>query len=193
MRMAGILVLALAAVAGCATLSQVAALRKVDFNLDRVSAATLAGVRLEGKQSYSDLNTTELARLAAAVATKNVPLVMTVHVQAENPATNSVSARLVQLDWTLNIEDQPTVSGRLAQEYELPPGQVTDVPLAVEVDLWDFFSGRAQDLFGLALSAAGRPKCLSSRPRVARFIAATATRARAPTVPAEVAADDDKL
>jgi len=84
-----------------------------------------------------------------------VPLAMTVHVNAENPASNSVTARLVQLDWTLNIEDQPTVSGRLTQEYELPPGQVTDVPVTVELDLWDFFSGRAQDLFNLAQSAAG--------------------------------------
>jgi len=147
--------LVLVLLSGCATLSQVAALRKVDFSLGRTSGATLAGVALEGKRAYGDLGATDLARLAAAVATKHVPLAMTVHVNAENPASNSVTARLVQLDWTLNIEDQPTVSGRLTQEYELPPGQVTDVPVTVELDLWDFFSGRAQDLFNLAQSAAG--------------------------------------
>ncbi|MEO6462412.1 MAG: hypothetical protein ABIP29_05000, partial [Candidatus Eisenbacteria bacterium] len=40
-----------AATSSCAALSQVAALRRVEFDLDRVSGATLAGVRLEGKRS----------------------------------------------------------------------------------------------------------------------------------------------
>jgi hypothetical protein len=152
-------VLLLAVVAGatssCATLQQVAALRRVDFSLDRVTGATLAGIRLEGKDSYSDLGTTDIARLVAAVALKNVPLSMTVHVEGENPAENSVTARLVQMDWTLFIDDIETVSGRLDREYQFLPGQPTDVPVLVELDLWDFFSGRAEDLFGLALGATG--------------------------------------
>jgi hypothetical protein len=139
----------------CATLQQVAALRRVDFHLDRVSGATLAGVRLEGKDSYSDLGTTDIARLVAAVALKNVPLSMTVHVEGENPPENSVTARLVQMDWTLFIDDVETVSGRLDREYQFLPGQPTDVPVLVELDLWDFFSGRAEDLFSLALGATG--------------------------------------
>jgi hypothetical protein len=142
-------------VSSCATLSQVAALRKVDFSLDRMSGATIAGVRLEGKRSYSDLSALEIARLVGAVTAKNVPLVMTVHVRAENPADNRVTARLVQFDWTLYVKDLETVSGRMTQEYLFPPGQATDVPVAVQLDLWHFFGGRAQDLFDLAMSAAG--------------------------------------
>jgi hypothetical protein len=129
--------------ASCATLSQVAALRKVDFELDRVSGATLAGVRLEGKRSYGDLGSTDVARLVAAVVSKNVPLVMTVHVQGTNPSTNTVTARLVEMDWTLFIDDVETVSGRFDREVLFPPGQPADVPIPVELDLWDFFSGRA--------------------------------------------------
>ena len=142
-------------ISSCATLSQVAALRKVDFSLDRVGGATIAGVRVEGKRSYSDLSAAEIARLIGAVTTKRVPLVMTVHVRAENPADNSVTARLVQFDWTLYVRDLETVSGRLNREFLFPPGQPTDVPVDVELDLWHFFGGRAQDLFDLALSAAG--------------------------------------
>lgn len=141
--------------ASCATLSQVAALRKVDFRLERVSGASLAGVRLEGKSSYGDLGATDIARLVAAVALKNVPLAMTVHVEGTNPETNSVTARLIQMDWTLFIDDVETVSGRLDREFQFLPGQPTDVPIPVELDLWDFFSGRAEDLFGLALGATG--------------------------------------
>ena len=152
-----VLLLAVAgASSSCATLQQVAALRQVDFDLDRVSGATIAGIRLEGKDSYRDLGALDVARLAAAIATKNVPLAMTVHVEGTNPSTNSVSARLVQMDWTLLLDDVETVSGRLDREFEFVPGQPTDVPVFVEVDLWEFFGGRAEDLFGLALGATGQ-------------------------------------
>jgi hypothetical protein len=151
-----LLVAALAGMASsCATLSQVAALRKVDFRLDRVSGATLAGVRLEGRRSYGDLGATDIARLVAAVMAKDVPLAMTVHVEGTNPATNQVTARMIQLDWTLFIDDTETVSGRLDREFQFLPGQPTDVPLQIELDAWDFFSGRAEDLFDLALRATG--------------------------------------
>ena len=140
---------------GCATLQQVAALRKVDFTLDHASDVTLAGVRLEGRRSYSDLNAVDAARLVAAVAAQDVPLAMTVHVEGTNPETNSVSARMIEMDWTLLIDDVKTVSGRFDRDIEFVPGRPTDVPVAVEVDLWEFFSGRAADLFDLATSATG--------------------------------------
>ena len=141
--------------ANCATLSQVAALRQVEFRLDRASGASLAGVALEGKDSYSDLGAVELARLVAAVTTKTVPLTMTVHVEGTNPASNNVTARLLEMDWTLFVDDVETVSGSLDRQFQFAPGQPTDVPIAVELDLWDFFGGRAEDLFDIALGASG--------------------------------------
>src|SRR5690606_3136274 len=50
---AGLLALTLA-VAGCVTLQQIAALRQVDFALDRVSDARLAGVSLSRIANYED-------------------------------------------------------------------------------------------------------------------------------------------
>jgi len=150
-----LLLLCLAA-GGCATLSQVTALSKVRFDLDRVTGSTLAGVRLEGKGSYRDLDATDLSRLASAVASRHVPLEMTVHLNAQNPASNPVAARLLQLDWTLLVKDKETISGRLSQEFILPPGEPTDVPVAMQLDLWEFFArDGAEDLFTLAQSVAG--------------------------------------
>lgn len=145
----------LALATGCATLSQVVALRSVEFSLDRVSDATLAGVPLAGKETMGDLSVLEMGRLLTAVSVHQVPLVMTVHVRGENPASNRVTARLVQLDWTLLLDDRETVSGRMTREVLFPPGQPTDVPLSIELDLWDFFGGRAEDLFALARAATG--------------------------------------
>ena len=48
----------------------------------------------------------------------------------------------------------------------MPPGRPTDVPLAISLDLVDYFEGGAQDLIELALSlsgAGGEPQDLELR------------------------------
>jgi hypothetical protein len=139
----------------CATLREIAALRQVDFALDRVGDVRLAGISIAGKTSYQDFSLTEAAQLASAVARRDVSLSFVAHVGAENPSTNAVTARLVAMLWTAYIEDRQTVSGGLDREYQLSPGQRVDLPLQVDLDLYDFYSGRAADLFQLARSVAG--------------------------------------
>lgn len=142
------------ALSGCATLQQIAALRDVDFSVDRLSGVRLAGVDLARVRSYSQLSVTEAARLASGVSQSTLPLDFTVHLTALNPEDNSVDARLVRMDWTLLLQDRETLSGTFADETILPRGRPTDVPIDVSVDLLDFFQGSAQDLFDLALSIA---------------------------------------
>jgi hypothetical protein len=138
--------------ASCATLQQIAALRQVDFSVDRLSNVRLAGVDLARVRSYSQLSAVEAARLATAVAQRTLPLELTIHLTAVNPEDNSVDARLVRMDWTLLLQERETASGTLADETLLRRGQATDVPLSVSLDLVDFFQGSAQDLFALAVS-----------------------------------------
>jgi hypothetical protein len=152
-RAVGALVLALV-LSSCATLQQIAALRDVDFSVDRLSGVRLAGVDLARVRSYSQLSVTEAARLASAVSQRTLPMDFTVHLTAVNPEDNSVDARLVRMDWTLLLQDRETLSGTFADETILRRGQPTDVPIDVSLDLLDFFQGSAQDLFALALSIA---------------------------------------
>ncbi|MGE0158124.1 MAG: hypothetical protein AB7T31_01860 [Gemmatimonadales bacterium] len=142
------------AMAGCATLQQIAALRDVDFSVDRLSGVRLAGVDLARVRSYSQLSVAEAARLAAAVSQRTLPMDFTVHLTALNPEDNSVDARLVRMEWTLLLQDRETLSGTFADETILARGQPTDIPIAVSLDLLDFFQGSAQDLFDLASSIA---------------------------------------
>src|SRR5262245_36190734 len=144
-----------------------AALAQVDFALDRVGDVRLAGISIAQKTSYRDFSLTEAAQLAAAVVGRNVPLSFVAHVGAENPGTNAVTARLLAMSWTAYIEDKQTVSGGTDREYELPPGQRVDLPLRVDLDLYDFFSGQAADFFRLAQSVAGsgQPTSVSLRAR----------------------------
>jgi len=141
--------------AGCATVQQFLALRSVDFQFDRVADLRLAGVEFSGLRSSSDLSLGDGARVASAVVGGTLPLSFQIHLLAENPAANTVTARLVRLNWTLYLEDRETVSGHTARELELPPGQPTDVPINVSLDLLDFYERSGHDFVDLALNVAG--------------------------------------
>ena len=150
----------------CATLQQFAALRNVDFALDRVSNLRLAGIDIGSIRSFDDLTFIDAGRLVLAVSRNELPMDFRLNLLAENPADNATDARLVQMDWTLLLQDRETLSGMFDQEILLPPGQPTDVPLTISLNLIEFFEGSAQDLFELALSIAdqgGAPKEIALR------------------------------
>lgn len=146
---------ALLFVGACATLQQLAALRSVDFSLDRVARLSLAGIDLEQKRSYGDLGITDVARLTLALSRNELPLSFDLLVRGENPASNATDARLVRFAWTLLLEDRETISGVFDDEVVFTPGAPTTFPLTISLDLLEFFEGSAQDLGELALSLAG--------------------------------------
>jgi hypothetical protein len=135
----------------CAFLQSLAALSQVRFGLDRVSGIRVAGVHLDGVRSHSDLSFTDATRVASALAGGTLPLDLNLHLTADNPTSNP-EARLLALDWTLFLRDRETVSGLLEREVRMPPGERTDIPLAIRLDLLEFFDGGAGDLVDLVLS-----------------------------------------
>lgn len=157
------------ALGSCATLQEIANLRNVDFDIDRVSNANLAGVNVQRLQSYDDLSGGDVARLAAAIARGEAPLSFTLHVGAENPATNSVAARLVQLDWTLFLDETETISGIFNDERVIAPGAKVDIPITMELDLVRFVGRNIQDIVELAAAVSGQGTkeiALRARPTV---------------------------
>lgn len=151
-------------IAGCAAVQQFVALGKVDFSLDGVSGLSVAGINMANVDSYQDFGLLDVTRIALAFSERSLPVEFLVHVRAENPASNNVSARLVGLEWTLFLEDKETVSGRLDSNLLLEPGKPQDIPVAMSFDLIEFFDGNVKDLTQLALSFAGKggePKKIS--------------------------------
>jgi hypothetical protein len=155
---------------GCAALQQFAAISQVDFRFDRVTDVRIAGVAVSGRTGYSSLSAVDVARLAAAVASHEVPLDLVVHVRGTNPVTNTVDARMPRLDWTFFVEgfqnmggetgsqvgvDQEIVQGRLEQSYLFTPGTPVDVAIPVRFNAYDKFGGSAKALFELGLAIAG--------------------------------------
>lgn len=140
---------------GCATLQQIAALRRVAFALGSVGNGKLAGVSLTRIGSYRDLSVTDVGRIAIAVARNDLPLEFTLDLQASNPAENRTTATMVGLAWTLLLDGKETVSGNLDSSFALPAGQTVRIPLVMRLNLKQFFSGPAESLIDLAAGLAG--------------------------------------
>ncbi|MEO1480396.1 MAG: hypothetical protein AAFV01_17675, partial [Bacteroidota bacterium] len=64
------------------------------------------------------------------------------------------SARLVNFDWTLFLDDAETVSGSYNNETLLPVGQTVGIPLDIRLDLVQFFGNNLPDLVEVALAVA---------------------------------------
>lgn len=141
---------------GCQTLREIAALRTVDFVLDRVDNAELAGVEIQRLRRYEDLRASDVARMGAAVAEGNLPLSFDLFVAARNPEENQVQARMVRMSWTLLIEDRETVGGVVDETFMLPPGDVRHIPVLIQLDLVEFFDRNLRDLVELGLSITGQ-------------------------------------
>jgi len=140
----------------CQTIREITNLRNVRFAIDRVASAQLAGVDVQKLRSYQDLSPGDVINLGRALARKDIPLDFMLHLTAENPPDNSVQANLAKLDWTLLLDDTETISGVFDDNLVLPPGQPTDVPIPISLNLVDFFEHGVRDLVDLALAVAGQ-------------------------------------
>lgn len=150
-----LLVTVTALLGGCRAVREVSNLKEVRFRIDRVTDAQLAGISLNGIQSYQDFRGLDIARLGSALAEGRLPLSFQLHVEATNPENNTVNARLTNMDWTLFLEDRETVSGTVERTIVLPPGEPTGVPVDVSLDLAELFDENLQQLVALATAVAG--------------------------------------
>lgn len=158
------------AVSSCTALREVTNLRTVDFAIDRVAQPRLAGINIDGVRSYEDIGASDMLRLSASIADGALPLSFRLHLDAENPPSNEMNARLTQMDWTLLLNEEETVSGTFDREVVLPPGEPTDVPIDIELDLVRFFDNDLRELVDLALAVGGRGEAqnvkLRARPTI---------------------------
>jgi LEA14-like dessication related protein len=125
----------------CDVMNQVAEtanlVRKCKFSLDNVQNVTLAGINLKNINT-SSLTATNVAKLGAALLTKNLPLNMTVNVGIQNPTTKPAS--LNAMDWKVAIDNVDRVSGTTNKKVSVPSKSKTAMPLSFNINTYDVFS-----------------------------------------------------
>lgn len=137
-------------------------LKRLQFKLENVSNLRVAGVQIDNKSKLSDFSITDGLALSRAVATNKFPATFTINIAAINPndgkgTAPQRTATLSSLDFQLLIDDLPTIKGDISKPLDIPGnGQTTMVPVAVSMDLYEFFGNKGYDgLVNLALALGG--------------------------------------
>jgi hypothetical protein len=150
-----LLLAATSLVAGCQMAQRLAALRQVQFAIDRIDGVRLAGVDLSRVVSGQPLSPLEYGAIAAAALTGDAPLDLQLVLRGLNPSANATTAELFAMDWTLLLADRETIGGRLDRRVEFPPGRAVEVPLRASLNLARFFGRDAGDLIDVVRTVVG--------------------------------------
>lgn len=148
---------------GCTGASDaISNLQRLQFKLGKVNGFTLAGVRLDNKNSIRDISVLDAANLIAAFSRGELPASFTLNVLAKNPndgtgGTKNTSAILKSLAWRLFIDDKETINGNIDRNIEIPGvGQETTIPVMMSLDLVKFFKDQGyENILNLALALGG--------------------------------------
>jgi hypothetical protein len=138
-------------------------LSRLKFKLGDVNNLTLSGINISNKKSFSDFNAVELLKLTSVITSGKLPASFTLNVEAKNPNDGSggypkTDATLKSFPWKLEIDNIETISGNIGNPVSVPgTGQVTNIPLTMNIDLIEFFGNKGLDnLVNLALALGGQ-------------------------------------
>jgi hypothetical protein len=147
----------------CSVYQTMVNLSRLKFKLGNVNNLTLSGINISNKKSISDFNAVELLKLTSVITSGKLPASFTLNVEAKNPNDGSggypkTDATLKSFPWKLEIDNVETISGNIGIPVSVPgTGDVTNIPLTMNLDLIEFLGNRGLDnLVNLALALGGQ-------------------------------------
>jgi hypothetical protein len=157
-----LVLLIITSLTGCSVYQTFVNISRIQFKLGTVGNFTLNGVNLSSKTKLSDFSSLEILRISSAVANGTLPVSFTLNVQAKNPNDGTggypnTNATIDDFPWRLFINDKKTISGGLNNPVSVPgTGQITNIPLRIDIDLVKFYQNKSyDDLINLALAIGG--------------------------------------
>ncbi|MBE0538431.1 MAG: hypothetical protein IH620_01860 [Ignavibacterium sp.] len=146
----------------CSVYETISNLSRLQFKLGNVNGFEINGISISGKSKLSDFSALDLLSLSSAFAKGSLPSSFILNVEAKNPNDGTggykkTDATLQNFKWRLFLDDKETISGDLNQPVTVPgTGDVTTIPLRINIDLMKFFKDRGYDsILNLALALGG--------------------------------------
>ncbi|HCY77079.1 MAG TPA: hypothetical protein DHV28_14245 [Ignavibacteriales bacterium] len=146
----------------CSVYETITNLSRLQFKLGNVNGFEINGISISGKSKLSDFSALDLLSLSSAFAKGSLPSSFILNVEAKNPNDGTggykkTDATLQNFKWRLFLDDKETISGDLNQPVTVPgTGDVTTIPLRINIDLMKFFKDRGYDsILNLALALGG--------------------------------------
>ena len=150
--------LAVVALTGCATAQQsfreLSALQDVDVEVAGTRNEVLAGISVSRLQNPDRLRAQDALRLAAAIQQRNLPLQLTVDLDAKNSGAHQ-TARILSIDWRLLLQEREAVAGRVGAQPAIAPGRSIQIPINLKLELMQFFGDDLEELVRVARRIAG--------------------------------------
>lgn len=115
----------------------IANLANCEYSLNNVSNVSVAGVDVK-KVAGGQIGVTDVAKLAASILNKQIPLAMDFNVGIKNPT--ETNARLNMMDWIVNVQNTQLAQGTTTQNYTINAKRTSTVPLNVATDMYRIFS-----------------------------------------------------
>lgn len=147
----------------CSVYQTMVNLSRLQFKLGDVNNFTVNGINISNKKSLQDFNAMELLNLTQSIATGKLPASFTLNVEAKNPNDGTggypkTNATLKEFPWRLEIDNVETISGNIGSSVSVPgTGEIQNIPLAMNIDLIEFFGNKGLDnLVNLALALGGQ-------------------------------------
>ena len=146
----------------CSVYQTITNMSRLQFKVGAVSGFQIVGVSVSDKSKLNDFSAIDLLKLTSSFAGGSLPASFVLNVEAKNPndgkgGYNRTDATLQNFKWRLFLDDKETISGDLDQPVTVPgTGEVTDIPLRINIDLLKFFKDKSyNDLINLALALGG--------------------------------------
>jgi hypothetical protein len=147
----------------CSIYETMVNLSRLKFKLGDVVNFTVGGINITNKRSVSDFSSVEVLKLTSALTSGKLPASFTLNVEAKNPNDGSggypkTDATLKAFPWRLEIDEVETISGNIGAPVSVPgTGEITNIPLTMNIDLIEFFGNKGYDnLLNLALALGGQ-------------------------------------
>lgn len=146
----------------CSVYETITNLSRLEFKVGTVSGFEISGVQLSGKSKLGDFSAIDLLKLSSSFAGGSLPASFVLNVDAKNPndgedGYKKTDATIQNLKWRLFLDDKETITGDLDQPVTVPgTGEVTVIPLRINIDLMKFFKDKGYDsIINLALALGG--------------------------------------
>ena len=118
-------------------IKSIANLANCEYSLNSVSIVSVAGVDVK-KVAGGQIGVTDVAKLAASIINKQIPLAMDFNVGIKNPT--ETNAMLSVMDWIVNVQNTQLAQGSTTNTYKINAGRTSTVPLSVATDMYRIFS-----------------------------------------------------
>jgi hypothetical protein len=128
---------------GCGVNKQAQQIKALENCKYRVVSATniaVAGTDVKRLMNNQELNLASLPALAFGLLRRDVPLRATLNLEISNPSGNQASIN--QFEYKVLINKQELVNGFVDQQVSIAPGQTVVVPVAVNVNVYQFISNK---------------------------------------------------